>query len=200
MEFGGSFLWLSMKTKFRCIWGDSNLGTLIAVLPPTFTPSCPLEVDVGESRDDSYVHDATVTSCVFLWRARHQCNNATVGFRQIQCSYPGSREVGGGGGERHQQEHWPQRPTERSDPTQHAKGRTGDCPGPRKGATTRRHVTRGVQICAHCRCQPPKWDSSRTERIVLPLPVRAAGRRFQGWVGSVVVSKRIQSPGAVSSP
>ena len=27
-------------------------------------------------------------------------------------------------------EHRPQRPTERSDPTQHAKGRTGDCPGP----------------------------------------------------------------------
>ena len=44
---------------------------------------------------------------------------------------------------RHQQEHRPQRPTESSDPTQRAKGRTGDCPGPRKGATTRRNVTRG---------------------------------------------------------
>ena len=44
---------------------------------------------------------------------------------------------------RHQQEHRPQWPTERSDPTQHAKGRTGDCPGPRKGATTRRNVTQG---------------------------------------------------------
>ena len=44
---------------------------------------------------------------------------------------------------RHQQEHWPQRPTESSDPTEHAKGRTGDCPGPRKGATTRRNVTQG---------------------------------------------------------
>ena len=44
---------------------------------------------------------------------------------------------------RHQQEHRPQRPTESSDPTQHAKGRTGDRPGPRKGATTRRNVTRG---------------------------------------------------------
>ena len=44
---------------------------------------------------------------------------------------------------RHQQEHRPQRPTERSDPAQHAKGRTGDCPGPRKGAATRRNVTRG---------------------------------------------------------
>ena len=44
---------------------------------------------------------------------------------------------------RYQQEHRPQRPTESSDPTQHAKGRTGDRPGPRKGATTRRNVTQG---------------------------------------------------------
>ena len=44
---------------------------------------------------------------------------------------------------RHQQEHRPQRPTESSAPTQHAKGRTGHCPGPRKGATTRRNVTQG---------------------------------------------------------
>ena len=44
---------------------------------------------------------------------------------------------------RHQREHRPQRPTERSDPTQHAKGRTGDCPGPRKETTTRRNVTQG---------------------------------------------------------
>ena len=43
----------------------------------------------------------------------------------------------------HQQEHQPQRPTESSNPTQHAKGRTGDCPGPRKGTTTRRNVTQG---------------------------------------------------------
>ena len=46
---------------------------------------------------------------------------------------------------RHLQEHRPQRPTERNDPTQHAKGRTGDCPGPRKETTTRRNVTRGVR-------------------------------------------------------
>ena len=44
---------------------------------------------------------------------------------------------------RHQQEHRPQRPRERSDPTQHAKGRTGDCPGPRKETATRRNVTQG---------------------------------------------------------
>ena len=47
---------------------------------------------------------------------------------------------------RHQREHRPQRPTERSDPTQHAKGRMGDCPGPRKGATTRWNVTQGVAV------------------------------------------------------
>ena len=44
----------------------------------------------------------------------------------------------------HQQEHRPQRPTESSDPTQHAKGRTGDCPGPRKETMTRRNVTQGA--------------------------------------------------------
>ena len=44
---------------------------------------------------------------------------------------------------RHQQEHRPQRPTESSDPTQHAKGRTGDCPGPRKETAIRRNVTQG---------------------------------------------------------
>ena len=59
---------------------------------------------------------------------------------------------------RHQQEHRPQRPTESSDPTQHAEGRTGDCPGPRKGATTRRNVTQGDETFAGfevlaCPCQ-----------------------------------------------
>ena len=47
---------------------------------------------------------------------------------------------------RHQQEHWPQRLTESSNPMQHAKGRTGACPGPRKETTTRRNVTQGVPI------------------------------------------------------
>ena len=47
---------------------------------------------------------------------------------------------------RTQQEHRPQRPTESSNPTQHAKGRTGDCPGPCKGATTRRNVTQGAGL------------------------------------------------------
>ena len=45
---------------------------------------------------------------------------------------------------RHQREHRPQRPTERSDATQHAKGRTGDCLGPRTQTATRRNVTQGA--------------------------------------------------------
>ena len=53
---------------------------------------------------------------------------------------------------RHRQQHRPPRPSESSDPTQHAKGRTGDCPGPRKGATTRRNVTQGGGGDA-----PPIW-------------------------------------------
>ena len=50
---------------------------------------------------------------------------------------PGTRK-------RHQQDH---RPTESSNPTQNAKGSTGDCPGPRKGTTTRRNVTQGGKNC-----------------------------------------------------
>ena len=46
---------------------------------------------------------------------------------------PGTRK-------RHQQEHRPQQPTKRSDPTQHAKGRMGDCPEPRKQTATQRNV------------------------------------------------------------
>ena len=41
----------------------------------------------------------------------------------------GTRGGGGGGG--HHKEHRPQRPSESVNPTQHAKGRAGDCPGPR---------------------------------------------------------------------
>ena len=46
----------------------------------------------------------------------------------------------------HQQEHRPQRLTESNNPTQHAKGRPSDCPGPGKGTTTKRNVTQGVGV------------------------------------------------------
>ena len=48
---------------------------------------------------------------------------------------------------RHQQEHRPQRPTESSDPTQHAKGRTGDCPGPVKEQQPDGISHRGASLC-----------------------------------------------------
>ena len=70
------------------------------------------------------------------WRA-----NGTS--RHIQHS-PGTQTAGlRDRGNDTQQEHRPQRPTESSDPTQRAKGRTGDCPGPRKETATRRNVTQG---------------------------------------------------------
>ena len=58
---------------------------------------------------------------------------------------------------RHQQEHRPQRPTESSNPTQHAKGRTGDCPGPRKRATTRWNVTQGDILAQNCSMVTVPW-------------------------------------------
>ena len=82
---------------------------------------------------------------------------------------------------RHQQEHRPQLPTERSDPTQHAKGRTGDRPGPRKETTTRRNVTQGGGGIISCRDYsaggnlPPsfivertKFDFSRPRKVEPP--------------------------------
>ena len=66
---------------------------------------------------------------------------------------------------RHQQEHQPQRPTESSDPTQHAKGRTGDCPGPCKETTTQRNVTQGGGIRGHQKVWRPQ--SGRQFRVPL---------------------------------
>ena len=42
----------------------------------------------------------------------------------------------------------PQRPSESSGPMHRAKGRMGDCPGPRKETATRRNVTQGGRISA----------------------------------------------------
>ena len=50
---------------------------------------------------------------------------------------------------RHQQEHRLQRPAESNDPTQHARGIMGDCPGPRKETATRRNVTQGAGWWMH---------------------------------------------------
>ena len=101
----------------------------------------------------------------------------------------------------HQQEHRPQRPTESSDPTQHAKGRTGDRPGPRKGATTRRNVTQGGT------CGETIDNSPVTLQI---WPINNAYGGFGGpciWCGKLGGSiwwpnlpRPIQGPPAVPSP
>ena len=81
--------------------------------------------------------------------AHHQCANDCLLLTRKQHTMPHSAQPQHTNywaprtRKRHQQEHRTQRPTESSDPTQHAKGRTGDRPGPRKGATTRRNVTQG---------------------------------------------------------
>ena len=54
LKFGGSFLWWSLDIKFLLLFGagDGILGMLIIVLPPTFIPSGPLEVEIRGSRDN----------------------------------------------------------------------------------------------------------------------------------------------------
>ena len=66
---------------------------------------------------------------------------------------------------RHQQDH---RPTESSDPTQHAKGRTGDCAGPRKETTTRRNVTRGAALDEYAPSSPRGSDAE--DAVFVPPP------------------------------
>ena len=84
---------------------------------------------------------------------------------------------------RHQQEHRPQWPTERSDPTQHAKGRRGHCPGPRKGTTTRRNVTRGV-----VRPPPPPPEGGARGRLAKRLRLQSLCN-WGPWSGCPVRSR-----------
>ena len=65
---------------------------------------------------------------------------------------------------RGRKEHRPQRPTGSGDPTQHAKGRTGDCPGPHKETTTRRNVTQGGLTCQTGDPPPPHTPTQWTLR------------------------------------
>ena len=70
---------------------------------------------------------------------------------------------------RHQHQHRPQRATERSDATQHAKGRTGDCPGPRKETPTGRNVTQGGRRVGLVWCALRSWGRCA------PLTFRVVG-------------------------
>ena len=58
---------------------------------------------------------------------------------------------------RHHKEHRPQRPSERSAPTQQAEGRTGDCPGPRNETRhpTACHTGGGVWLGGMSGSRPP---------------------------------------------
>ena len=83
---------------------------------------------------------------------------------------------------RHQQEQWPQRPTESSDPTQHAKGRTGDRPRPRKGATARRNVTQwGSKVFAQ------KAPSSGEDYRYHTTAGRMVTQRMQSFWSAVLI-------------
>ena len=142
---------------------------------------------------------------VFVWRGTLCCGMGRVPTAHVCTRLPpwhrpaphmvidGSGDGGRGAHwaprtrKRQQQEQRPQRPTERSDPPQHAKGRTGDCPGPRKETATRRNVTRGG---AHCpgevirkRCKP----LCSPDTIVAQAragPVRSDGAAEVTWSGS----------------
>ena len=72
---------------------------------------------------------------------------------------------------RHQQEHRPQRLTDSSDPTQHAKGRTGACPGPRKGTTTRRNVTTGAGYPGRPSGDPKPKPKQQPLPLLCPLQI-----------------------------
>ena len=71
---------------------------------------------------------------------------------------------------RHQREHRPQRPTERSDPTQHAKGRAGDRPGPRKETATRRNVVQSNKEEPHTSAHGLSPTGSFLPRVVSAAP------------------------------
>ena len=99
---------------------------------------------------------------------------------------------------RHPQEHRPQRPTESSDPTQQAKGRTGDCPGPRKGATTRRNVTQGGGTGGHTPRPPgPLTSGTADGDRGLPLGLRPAFGRCEGRQATAPTSA--SAPGGPTS-
>ena len=73
---------------------------------------------------------------------------------------------------RHHKEHWPQLPSERIDPMQHAKGRTGDCPGPHKETATDEMSHRGA-------AGPGPWTTS-TALVFVRLWSRCHGANSAG--------------------
>ena len=77
----------------------------------------------------------------------------------------------------HQQEHQPQRPTESSNPTQHAKGRTGDCPGPGKEQQPDGMSHRGGSLFSLALKFSP-WNLSAQFRAVPALCASSVAAKF----------------------
>ena len=77
MELGGSFFWWPLNIKFFLSFGAGDGISAITDDCPAalFYPACPLEVEIGETRDAWCLPDATMTACVLL---RARTNNALV--------------------------------------------------------------------------------------------------------------------------
>ena len=153
---------------------------------PATIPVGPREAGGGHAEDHAGVDRCpdpgfrvagavTDVRCCHNWELRHPPQPAQP--RHTNPCAPQTRK-------QHQQEHRPQRPTESSDPTQYAKGRTGDCPGPRKETATRHNVTQGG-----CRCF--FWGGERggtaTGDIVRGLFCRKNASPKVCWQGAVEV-------------
>ena len=93
-----------------------------------------LRTACGQRRVDSQTTPATTStsSIIIIIGAA----DAQTAHHATFSTAPTHQLLGSANAERHQQEHRPHRPTESSDPTQHAKGRTGVCPGPREERAT----------------------------------------------------------------
>ena len=124
-------------------WGRPEDGGVWTAKPVKRPPQQPAQPPIRQllgAPDAQTAHHATTSTAPIrqLRGAAQRANDP----RHIQHS-PSANHWAPRTRKRHQQEHRPQRPTESSDPTRHAKGTTDDCPGPRKETTTRRNVTRG---------------------------------------------------------
>ena len=88
---------------------------------------------------------------------------------------------------RHHKGHGPRRPSERGAPTQHAEGRTGDCPGPREETTTRRHVTRGAGGGGGGKRTAPSRGSRSDAIVSHPHPLPETQPRARGACAAACV-------------
>ena len=151
-QYGGA-----AQTKSESMRSPDNMAPCAAAASATASPW-----------SNGTVSDATYSITVLF-------NNLTPVKQLFCCSTPTNDEsvvewcniagrcARGGGAppmrKRHQQEHRPQRPSERSDPTQHAKGRTGDCPGPVK-----KQQPDGMSHRGHNCCSMKRYHSTRAAR------------------------------------